>query len=89
MPPARSSTQPRAKREQCALVDALDAAELKRLLVALLDAHPELVAEAAVLADGQLGAVTVKGVAEEVAFALGLLEVESIWERSGSQPGGA
>lgn len=46
MPPARSSTQTRATRQRRALVSALDAAETKRLLAALLDAHPELVEEA-------------------------------------------
>jgi hypothetical protein len=69
-------------------LDALDATESKRLLAAILAAHPELVAEAAELADAQLGAVTVEDVAEDVAFAVGELHVEDVWERSGPRADG-
>jgi hypothetical protein len=70
-------------------MDALDAPESKRLLATILAAHPELVAEAAELANAQLGALTLEDVAADVAFALGELRVEDVWERSGAQPGGA
>ncbi len=60
MPPARSPKRTQARRSRHALLDALDAAETKRLLATLLDAHPELVAEAADLADAQLGPLTLE-----------------------------
>ena len=85
MPAARSPRRSKATRERRALVDALDAAETKHLLATILDAHPELVAEAADLADAQLGDLTLEDVAEDVMFELGLLHVEDIWERSGAQ----
>lgn len=88
MASARSSRKSRAKRGRRALLDALDAAETRRVLVALLDAHPELVAEATALAEAQLGEVTVEDVAEDVGFALGQLQVEDIWQRAGTQPDG-
>ena len=78
----------RVTRRGRALLDALDAAETKRLLATLLDARPELVAEAAGLAESQLGAVTAEDVAEDVAFALEELCVEDIWDRSGTQADG-
>jgi len=86
LPHSRSTT--RTARAGRALLDALDATESKRLLAAILAAHPELVAEAADLADAQLGALTVEDVAEDVALALGELHVEDIWERSGPQADG-
>ncbi len=61
-----------AKKERArrALVDALDGAEAKRLLAALLDVRPELLMEVAGLAEAELGAVTAEDLAEDVAFAL-------------------
>lgn len=76
-------------RERRSLVDALDATEAKRLLGSLLDARPELLAETAALADSQLGAVSMEDVADDVAFALEELQVEDIWERSGTQSDGS
>jgi hypothetical protein len=70
-------------------VDALDGAEAKRLLAALLDSHPDLLSEVADLAEAELGAVTAEDVAEDVAFALEGLSVEDIWERAGTQPDGS
>jgi hypothetical protein len=70
-------------------VEKLDAAEARRLLASLLDAHPELSAEAADLADAELGAVTAEEVAENVAFELGALRVEDVWERSGARADGS
>jgi hypothetical protein len=69
-------------------VDALDAAETKRLLATILEAHPELLDEVAELADAQLADVTPEDVAEDVVFALGGLCVEDIWDRSGTQRDG-
>lgn len=89
MPPPRSPRNTAATRERRALVGALDAEESKRLLAALLDAHPELVAEAGDLAGAQHGGLTAEDVAEDVASALGDLAVEDIWSRSGNQPDGA
>ncbi len=76
-------------RDRRALVAALGSAEAERLLATLLDAHPDLLAEAAGLAEAHLGSVTAEGVAEDVAFALEGLSVEDIWERSGTQPDGS
>jgi hypothetical protein len=70
-------------------VDALTGEEAKRLLTALLDAHPEFLGEVAGLAEAELGAVTAEDVAEEVTFTLEGLSVEDIWERAGIQPDGS
>lgn len=75
-------------RDQRGLVDALEAREAKELLGRLLDARPELVQEAAALAGRDLGAVSVKRVAGEVARAVGALGIEDVWSRSGPQPDG-
>jgi len=88
MPPARTRRRTKASRDRRALLGALDAAETKRLLATMLDAHPELVAEAADLADSELGSLTLEGVADNVVFELELLHVEDIWERSGTQHDG-
>ena len=88
MPPPRAPRRTRTAHAGRASLDALDATEAKRLLATILDAHPELVAEAGDLADAQLAAVTVEDVAEDVALALGALHVEDIWERSGTHADG-
>jgi len=86
---AGASTRSKAAREVRAVVDALEGTEAKRLLRALLDAHPELRAEVAELADAELAAATVEGVAEEVASALDHLCVEDIWDHAGSRSDGS
>jgi len=85
----RPSARSRVTRDQRSLLEALDAPEAKRLLGALLDKRPELLADVAALADAKLGAVTVEDVAEDVAFALGELGVEDVWEHSGAQSDGS
>jgi hypothetical protein len=89
MPRSGAPSAPKKARDHRALVDALAGAEAKRLLAALLDAHPELLTEVAGLAEAELGAVTAEDVAEDVAFALEGLSVEDIWERAGTQPDGS
>jgi len=79
----------RAVRGGRALIDALEPIEAKRLLGSLLDTRPDLVPEVAALADAKLGEVSVESVAEEVAWAIGELRVEDIWDGSGSQPDGS
>ena len=86
--PGSPSTAKR-ERDRRALVDALDAVEAKQLLGTLLDAHPELLTEAADLAEAQLGAATAEDVAEDAAFALECLSVEDIWERAGTRADGS
>lgn len=58
------------------------------MLTRLIEAHPELLAEAAALADTQLAAVDSDNVADEIADAFGALCVEDIWERSGARAHG-
>ena len=70
-------------------MDALDALEAKRLLGALLNTRPELLADAAALASAELGSVTVDRVAEDVARAVGALRIEKVWGRSGPQSDGS
>jgi len=79
----------RAARGERSLIDALEPIEAKRLLGSLLDTRPDLVPEVAALADAKLGEVSVESVAEEVAWAIGELRVEDIWDGSGSQPDGS
>jgi len=83
-----------AKRQRTALggrslIDALEPIEAKRLLGSFLDARPDLVSEVAALADANLGEVSVEGVAEEVAWAIGELQVEDVLDGSGSQSDGS
>ncbi len=89
MPRRDSPSAVKRDRARRVLVDALDGAEAKRLLAALLDVHPELLGEVAGLAEARLGAVTAEDVAEDVAFALECLSVEDIWERAGTQSDGS
>ena len=89
MPRPDSPSSVKKERARRALLDALDGAEAKRLLAALLDVHPELLREVADLAEAELGAVTAEDVAENVAFALEGLSPEDIWERAGAQPDGS
>lgn len=86
---ARSSKAPRKVGARRALIDALDGAEAKRLLDALLEARPDLATEVAGLAHAQLGALTAEEVEEDVAFGLESLSVEDVWERSGTRPDGS
>lgn len=90
--PRRESPRPRKTRsagQRRALLDALDGAEAKQVLRALLDAHPDLVMEITARAEDQLGEVTPKSVAYDVACALADLSVEDIWERAGSHADGS
>jgi len=89
MTPTRSRKRAASARERRKLVDAVDGAEAKRLLSALLAAHPELLAETADLADAQLRAVVMEDVAEDVASVLEELCVEDVWGRAGAQPDGS
>jgi hypothetical protein len=57
------------------------------VLEAILDAHPELLAEAGERAVAELRVVA-EDVAEDVELAVGELRVEDVWERSGKQPDG-
>lgn len=57
------------------------------MLEAILDAHPELLAECS-QRTGQELSVTAEDVAEDVESAVGELRVEDVWGRSGNQPGG-
>jgi len=86
MTPAKRQRAPRGGRS---LIDALEPIEAKRLLGSLLDTRPDLVPEVAALADAKLGEVSVESVAEEVAWAIGELRVEDIWDGSGSQSDGS
>jgi len=86
---SRRSTASKAARGVRAVVDALEGTEAKQLLRALLDAHPELQAEVAELADAELAATTVEGVAEEVASALDDLSIEDVWAHAGNGSDGS
>ena len=88
-PQGGSARSARGTRERRAVLGALDGAEAKRLLAALLDARPELAAEVAELADAELGGVTAEEVEEEIAFELESLSIEDVWERSGTRPDGS
>jgi hypothetical protein len=79
----------RAARGERTLIDALEPIEAKRLLGSLLDTRPDLVPEVAALADAKLGEVSVESVAEKVAWAIGELQVEDVWDGSCSQPDGS
>lgn len=85
----RSPKSTRALREARTLVEALDDAEAKELLGRLLDVHPELLKEAAGIAEEKLGAVTLEAVAHDVTFALEGLSVEDIWEQAGTHAEGS
>jgi hypothetical protein len=76
-------------RGQRRTIDALDPPEAKRLLGALLDGRPDLLAEVAGLASRELGAVSVEGVAADVARAVGRLGIEDAWDRSGRRSDGS
>jgi len=69
-------------------MDALDPPEAKRLLGALVNARPDLLAEVAALASQELGAVGMEQVAEQVAQRVGRLRIEDVWDRSGSRSDG-
>ena len=64
MSPARTPKRPKGKRARRSTVDALDAAEAKRLLATILEAHPGLLDEVADLADAQLADVTPEDVTD-------------------------
>ncbi len=85
----RARTRATALRDPRELIEALDASEAKRLLATLLDARPDLVAEAAALASAELGSMTVERVATDVAHAVEAVRVEDVWERSGPQSDGS
>jgi len=78
----------KARRDPRGLVDALGARAAQELLGRLLDARPDLVEEAAALAGPDLGAVSVERVADEVARAVGALDIHDVWSRSGRQQDG-
>jgi hypothetical protein len=69
-------------------VEALTADEKSRLLSTLLDAHLELVGEAAERAEAELGAVKSEAIAGAVARTLGALDIEDAWDRSGQRAHG-
>lgn len=73
----------RPKRAPTPTLDALTGDEHARVLAALLDAHPDLRQEAEAAARYLLGAETVDGVAEDVAWALDAIPLEDLAGRSG------
>ena len=86
MTPAKRQRTARGGRS---LIEDGEPIEAKRLLGSFLDARPDLVPEVAALADANLGEVSVEGVAEEVAWAIGELQVEDVLDGSGSQSDGS
>ena len=67
-------------------IDALEGPEAKRLLGALLDARPELIAEVAALASSELSSISMDQVAEAIARTVGALSIEDVWNRPGRFP---
>jgi hypothetical protein len=68
-------------------IDALDGAEAKRVIAALVAARPALLPDVASLASRTLGAVDVEKTARRVAQALGRLGIEDVWDRPGQFSG--
>lgn len=69
-------------------LESLSAAERASILTALLQAHPELLAEAEQLAAGFLSQEDRHGVAEDVADELRALHLSQLADRAGPQWGG-
>ena len=69
-------------------LESLSAVERAGILTALLQAHPELLAEAELLAAGFLSQEDRHAVAEDVAYELRALHLSQLADRAGPQWGG-
>lgn len=69
-------------------LDTLDCGEARTVLIRLLRDHPDLRAEAELLADEILSTVDPGEVAGDLGLSLELLRVEDVYERSGPQRDG-
>jgi hypothetical protein len=83
--PRRRASSTTRHRE---VVIALSGDEAKRVLVALVEARPDLLREIAALADDGLGAVSTEGVAAEVAGRLLAIGVDDVYARCARAPWG-
>jgi len=72
------------KTKDTGALKRLGQGEQVQLLSQLLEAHPELQAEAEALAQKMITTVDPKAVAEDVAWAFQGFDQEEIWDRSGS-----
>jgi len=73
----------RRRSQATPALEALAGAERATVLAQLLAAHPDLRPEAEQLALAVLGTATIEGIAGEVAWALGAIELEDLAARSG------